>query len=127
MYKKIFAHTFSGLVTTVLLPSIVLAGACDPNTGNAYERLMNTIRNSDSFVLNQDLLCMLGAVVQLLLLFAWVAALIWVVISGTQYVTSVGDPEKMAGAKQSLLSAIIGLIIALSAYAIIRFIVDVFA
>jgi cellobiose-specific phosphotransferase system component IIC len=49
--------------------------------------------------------------------------LLMVVLSGFRYVLSNGEPEKIAKAKNALIYALIGLIIALSAQAIVSFIV----
>lgn len=50
-------------------------------------------------------------------------ALLMVIISGIQWMTSRGDPVKIASAKQRFFYAILGLIIMLSAFFIVRVIV----
>jgi hypothetical protein len=52
-------------------------------------------------------------------------ALVMVIISGTQYIMSRGEPEKLASAKRRFLFAIVGLVIMLGAFFIVRVIVFV--
>jgi hypothetical protein len=51
------------------------------------------------------------------------AALLIITISGFRYITSAGDPQKASQAKSSIVYALVGLIIAISAQAIVAFIV----
>ncbi len=50
-------------------------------------------------------------------------ALVMVIISGTQYIMSRGEPEKLASAKRRFLFAIVGLVVMLGAFFIVRVIV----
>jgi hypothetical protein len=50
-------------------------------------------------------------------------ALLVIVISGFRYVTSAGDPQKTAGAKNGIIYALVGLAVALAAETIIRYVV----
>ena len=52
-------------------------------------------------------------------------ALIMVIISGTQYIMSRGDPEKLQSARRRFMFAIIGLVVMLGAFFIVRVIVFV--
>lgn len=46
-----------------------------------------------------------------------------VTIAGVQYVLSMGDPQKTAKAKNTIIYALVGLVIVMMAFAITRFIV----
>jgi hypothetical protein len=61
-------------------------------------------------------------VVQLILIGAGVISVLMIMLGGWAYVTSQGDPQKLKGAKDTILYAIIGLVIAGSAQAIISFV-----
>lgn len=50
-------------------------------------------------------------------------ALLMIVVSGLRYVTSGGDPQKAAKAKEGIIFALVGLAIAISAEAIVSFVV----
>ena len=51
-------------------------------------------------------------------------AVIMVIHSGFKYVTSRGDAEGVKSAKNTLLYAVIGLVVALMAYAIVNFVIE---
>ena len=53
-----------------------------------------------------------------------IAAVIVIIISGFQFITSGGDAQKAAGARRSLLGAIIGLVIVIAARSIIIFVLN---
>ena len=50
-------------------------------------------------------------------------ALLMITISGLRYITSAGDPEKTARAKNGIVYSLVGLVIAISAEAIVAFVV----
>ncbi|GAC1481319.1 MAG: hypothetical protein NVS1B7_1790 [Candidatus Saccharimonadales bacterium] len=60
-------------------------------------------------------------VVNLLSLFVGVAAVIMLIVGGLKYVTSQGESSNTAGAKNTILYAIIGLVIVALAQLIVRF------
>ena len=53
-----------------------------------------------------------------------VVAVIMVIIGGYQYATSVGDAGKVKNAKNTIMYGIVGLVIALLAYAIVNFVLE---
>jgi hypothetical protein len=61
-------------------------------------------------------------IVQILSILAGVAAVIMIIVSGFRYITSGGDPQKVAGAKNALIYALVGLIIAALAQVIVHFV-----
>lgn len=56
------------------------------------------------------------------LVFAGVVAVIIVIISGIKFITSSGDPKQVEGAKHTMTYAIIGLVIILLSFFIIKII-----
>ena len=50
-----------------------------------------------------------------------IVAVIWIVIGGVYYMTSTGDPGKIKKAKDTILYAVIGLVICALSYAIVNF------
>ncbi len=49
-------------------------------------------------------------------------ALLTITLSGLRYITSAGDPEKTATAKNGIVYSLVGLVVAISAEAIVAFI-----
>jgi hypothetical protein len=65
-------------------------------------------------------------VVNTILFLLGVVAVIVIVIGGFKYVTSNGDAEKVKSAKNTILYAVIGLVVAIMAYAIVDFVIGAF-
>lgn len=62
----------------------------------------------------------------LLLFMLGIGAVIMIVIGGIKYATSNGDSSKIASAKNTILYSVVGLVVALMAWGIIRFVVEQF-
>jgi hypothetical protein len=75
----------------------------------------NPIYGSDGIV---------ATVVNILSIIIGVAAVIVIIIAGIQYMLSTGDPTKINNAKNAILYAIVGLVIAVMSQVIVRFIIS---
>lgn len=64
----------------------------------------------------------IGSIVNVLLWVVGILSVTMIVWSGFKYITSAGDTSKLASAKSTLIYAIVGLIIAIMAYAIVNFV-----
>lgn len=71
----------------------------------------------------QDLKQTLIGVVNVLLGFLGILAIIVILVGGFKWMTSGGNEEKVAGARQMIVAGIIGLAIILASFAIVQFIV----
>ncbi len=85
--------------------------ACSANPG----------KNGSGF-LGQD--SAIGGVIRLLGIAAGVIGVIMLIIGGLKFVTSSGDSSNVASARNTILYAIVGLVIAMSAQLIIIFVLD---
>jgi len=65
---------------------------------------------------------LLGTATEVLLFLVGIIAVIMILIGGFKYATSGGDQSAVNSAKTTIISAIIGLIIAFVAYAIVNFV-----
>jgi hypothetical protein len=73
-----------------------------------------------------DLASQLKIVVNVLLYILGAIAVIMIVIGGIRYTTSNGDAGSTKSAKDTVLYAVVGLIVAVMAYAIVNFVVTAF-
>lgn len=69
-----------------------------------------------------DISKILLAVFEILLRVAGLVAIGFVLFGGFQYILSQGEPEQVKGAKSTIINAIIGLVIAISATAVVNLI-----
>ena len=66
-------------------------------------------------------------IINVLLYIIGAIAVIMIVVGGLRYVLSGGDSSAVTGAKNTILYAVVGLIVALLAYAIVNFVVTSFS
>lgn len=65
----------------------------------------------------------LKTVLNIVFSLAGIIAVIVIVVGGLQYSISNGDPNKAAKAKNTIIYALVGLIIAISAFSIVNFVI----
>jgi type IV secretion system pilin len=65
-------------------------------------------------------------VVNVILYFLGAIAVFMIVLGGIRYTTSNGDPSGIKGAKDTIIYAVVGLVVAIMAYAIVNFVLDAF-
>lgn len=64
----------------------------------------------------------IGDITNILLFLAGTIAVIMIILGGIRYATSQGDQSAISGAKNTVLYAIIGLIVTIISYAIVNFV-----
>lgn len=73
---------------------------------------------------NTSLTTLIKNVVNVLLFIVGVASVVMIIIGGLRYTTSGGDASNVTAAKNTILYAIVGLVVASLAFAIVNFVVD---
>lgn len=63
-------------------------------------------------------------IINILLFAIGIISVIMIIVGGIRYTTSNGDSNKVTAAKNTVMYAVIGLVIAIFAYAIVNFVVD---
>ena len=76
--------------------------------------------------LNGDLAAQITIITSTLLLFVGISAVIMLIIGGFRYVFSQGNEKNISGAKDTILYAIVGIVVALLSYAIVNFVIGRF-
>lgn len=69
-----------------------------------------------------DLTTIIENVINILLFIVGVGAVIMLIIGGIRYVVSAGDQQAVANAKNTILYAIVGIVVAVLAYAAVNFV-----
>lgn len=65
-------------------------------------------------------------IINILLLLAGMVAVIYIIIGGYSYITAGGNADAAAAAKNTLLNAVIGLVIVFGAFAVVKWVLDKF-
>jgi FtsH-binding integral membrane protein len=68
-----------------------------------------------------DIWLIVAAVIEILLRIATLAAIAFVIVGGVSFITSQGSPDKTAKARSTIINALVGLIIAISASLLVGF------
>lgn len=85
----------------------IMGGDCDPETGKGLSKIINAVTS----------------------VFAWVLgimAVILIIFGGFKYVTSGGDSNKVSGAKNTIIYAIVGLVVAMLAQPLVKYVIGFF-
>lgn len=70
-----------------------------------------------------DLTAFIKQVINMVLFIVGIAAVVTIIIGGIKYITSSGDQGQVTSAKNTIMYAVIGLVVAILAYAIVNFVV----
>ncbi len=118
-----------GVTAPVLTPAVASAanttntatsGACTSASSCVSDGVTSTGGTSSK----TDIKGIIRTVVNALLFLIGAVSVIMIVVGGFRYVVSQGDSSAVASAKNTILYAVIGLVVALMAYAIVAFVVD---
>jgi hypothetical protein len=115
------------LVTSVMvaLPvqQVVAQDPLNDVCGGAGPASESAVCSSRSSV-NNPVISIMVNVIQIILLVVGVAAVIVIIVAGFRYVTSSGDPNTVNSAKNTILFAVVGLVVALTGQLIISFVIN---
>ena len=73
---------------------------------------------------NKDLMSQMNTIINVALGVIGFVAVIMIIMGGVQYTTSAGDAGRVKKAKDTILYGIVGLVVALLAYAIVNFVLS---
>ena len=108
-----------GISAGMLVPlaSPVGAAVCDASAVECAKRGAGTTGTSTT-----TLPALIKSIVNIMLFLIGAIAVIMIIIGGIKYVTSNGDSSGVTSAKNTILYAVVGLVIATMAYAIVNFV-----
>lgn len=120
---------FSGFL--LLAPASVSAydvinngGICSQAQGSAVcqDAQANSCASGSSCQSSDPVIGIIGTVTEIIAIVAGIVAVIMIIVAGFRFIVSGGEAQAVAGAKKSLLSAIIGVAVIALASAIISFV-----
>lgn len=110
---------FSVVGLATLAPQTVEAASCSDPKGC----LQDGVRNAGGDTAKTDIGPLIKNVVNIMLFILGAAAVIMIVIGGIKYTVSGGDSSAVKSAKDTILYSVIGVIVAVLAYAIVNFVI----
>lgn len=92
-------------------------------TGGTWDAAAGTCGSNAA---TDDFQTVIGVIINTILFILGAVAVLMIIIGGIQYTTSAGDPALAKRGRDTVLYAVIGLVIAFLAYAIINWVVGAF-
>lgn len=126
MLKKFYTYLRITVATPLLVAGLVLATVGQPllvsaapvDVLDACDNGSKVCKGTNKNSLNT----LLTNVVNLLLTVIGIIAVIMIIIGGIRYTTSAGDSSQINSAKDTIIYAIVGLVIAILSFAIVNFV-----
>jgi hypothetical protein len=109
------------LAASAVVP-VVQSDVAQAQVDKGLQGGLNDAKTTDSKITNKDLKTTIKDIINVLLYIIGVLSVIMIIYGGFRYVTSGGDSGGVSNAKNTILYAIIGLVVAALAYAIINFV-----
>ncbi len=110
--------------TVAVVPALTVQAACD--TTAKVTGVGQGAECSKSAQQRGNLGNVIETVTNVLLFIIGAIAVIMIIIGAIKYTVSNGDSAQITSAKNTILYAVIGLVVALLAYAIVKFVTDAF-
>ena len=107
----------------VMAPSLAYADDC----GSAEQCVRNGVNQVSSTGASMTVGDIIKIVVGILLFVLGAVCVVMIVIGGIKYATSQGDQTAVQNAKNTILYSIVGIVVALLAYAAVNFVLTSFA
>lgn len=107
------------------LPAMTVQAAC-PAAGAKVSGISDGADCSKSAQQRPNLGNIIETVTNVLLFVIGAIAVIMIIIGGLKYTLSNGDSAQITSAKNTILYAVVGIVVALLAYAIVNFVTDAF-
>ncbi len=104
-------------VAATFTPVVAHGAACDATVQGGAE----CARGSLTF---DPLTSQVTNIVNTLIFAAGIIAVIFIIVGGVRYITSQGDEKGVEGAKNTILYAVIGLVVVVLAFAIVNFVLQ---
>lgn len=111
----------SGLLFILAPVATTSALDCDASTKNAIQCGSNNVSGTTGNA-QKTVNDTITSVINILSVIVGIVAVIMIIFGGFRYVTSAGDTTKVAGAKNTILYAVIGLVIVALAQVIAKFV-----
>jgi hypothetical protein len=126
MFKKFTSSTL--VIAALVSGSIALAtpayAAPAAAAVNPSDQIKAGIKDAGGGATTTDLPALIQNIINVLLFITGAVAVIMIILGAIRYVTSNGDQANVKAAKDTILYSVIGLIVALLAFAIVNFVVD---
>lgn len=119
-------------LAVAVLPMLALAPTVDaakvfcPNGEEATDGNLASCTGLEDHAEDGDLMEILSGIINVIIGVVGFVAVVVVILGGVQYTTSAGDAGKVKKAKDTIMYGVIGLVVAILAFAIVNFVLQAF-
>ena len=124
MKKNLFQNFFLALCLTAIFAVPFLALGQTDGVSGGLNQISSAFGNTSQIGTARTLPQLILAIIRLMLMIAGMIAVVFVIVGGYMYVTSAGNSEQAEKGKNTLVNAIIGIIVIVLSYVIINVIVN---
>ncbi len=122
-FQTIIASLAVMLGVVVVPVATVSAAACTGSPAQCAQQGVNNVGGDQNQPKLED---GIKWIVNVLLFVLGAVAVIMIIIGGIRYTTSNGEAAQLTSAKNTILYAVVGLVVAILAYAIVNFVLSAF-
>src|SRR5690349_9484437 len=112
MFQKIIKRLTIGITLALLLSAPIALAAGSPSQIAACKGAGGSWSGSTCKAPGPSVTTIVTRSIQLFSVIIGLVAVVMVIVAGLKYTTSNGDPNQIAGAKNTLLYAIVGIVVA---------------
>ncbi len=124
LFRGLLGLTLVAGVSTLLITGAPLA--VEATTTSNIKDGVGGVGGNDPGNQGSQVTVVIKNVINILLFLIGMIAVIMIVIAGLRFVTANGDSNTISSARNTVLYAVVGIIVAVAAYAIVNFILDQF-
>ncbi|MBQ7802662.1 hypothetical protein IJ380_02265 [Candidatus Saccharibacteria bacterium] len=117
--EKVKVAVMAGVLAIAGAGAALIPASAAPG---AVSNGLNSLQNEFGNTTNAD--TVVKSVINTILYVVGILAVVMIIMGGIQYTTSAGDQAKVTKAKNTILYGIVGLVIAVLAYAIVNFVLS---
>lgn len=120
----------AGVLMVLMIACVPLAGALLSSQdayADAKSQVQSGLSNVSGASTGDDLPGIASKVVNVMLFIVGILAVIMIIFSGIRYITAHGDKGQVESAKNTLIYSIVGLVVAIIAYAIVSWVTGLFS
>lgn len=120
----------AGVLMVLMIACVPLAGALLSSQdayADAKSQVQSGLSNVSGASTGDDLPGIASKVVNVMLFIVGILAVIMIIFSGIRYITAHGDKGQIESAKNTLIYSIVGLVVAIIAYAIVSWVTGLFS
>jgi len=120
----LLAIAFLGVAVSATVGTAAVVSAAGCTGQGCVQQGVNQVGGNQAGNSANDFTKLIKSIINILLFLIGAIAVIMIIIGGIRYTTSNGDQAQVTSAKNTILYAVVGLVVAIMAFALVNFILN---